>query len=123
MLDIIDRNIWPISSTYIYIKTARSLVYVNAVAFTKAVVQHCYPNWRTRWPPKITNSTLTPIIRTYYIWTPSWITMLHHYFRNCNMYLHKLETKPVTLIYRNTCLHTDRYGVRFLSIFAVLIRI
>jgi len=33
------------------------------VAVAKAVVQHCYP----RWWPKITNSTITTIIRTNYI--------------------------------------------------------
>jgi len=25
------------------------------VAVAKAVVHHCYPRWRPRWPPRITN--------------------------------------------------------------------
>jgi len=28
------------------------------VAVAKAVVQHCYPRWCSRWPPKITISTI-----------------------------------------------------------------
>jgi len=28
------------------------------VAVAKAVVQHCYPRWCPRWPPKITNSII-----------------------------------------------------------------
>jgi len=37
------------------------------VAVAKAVVQHCYPRWRPRCPPKITKSTITAIIKTNYI--------------------------------------------------------
>jgi len=34
------------------------------VAVAKTVVQHCYPRWCLRWPPKITDFTITAIIRT-----------------------------------------------------------
>jgi len=37
------------------------------VTVAKEVVQHCYLKWRLRLPPKITDLTITAIIRTHYI--------------------------------------------------------
>ena len=37
------------------------------VAVAKAVVQHCYPRWRPRWLPQITDLTITATIRINYI--------------------------------------------------------